>query len=362
LSIVPRSVSYGSGDTFVLLGTENIATKAGEVTGMPFYELLTTNIPNILTHEIDVVAGLAPRGWKGVTLTKEMDVDRFSFCFPSDNKKNGYLIWNDDVPPAHFNTMKVPGESPTYWSVPASDFAFTSEKGSVPLKFKGECIVDSGTSLITLDKETLQQVEEHLTTFEGKSGFECNDETINQYPDLVFNLAGNAHRFRPNDYMMYTEAEQVPDTIKQFLNPFKLGQKQEKDAPKKKCVRMFTPPMEPGTCILGMPFMRNYYTTFNRVDRTISTALHDGSCNMGVPTKDHEGLKLRQKWEEKHISMKLRRIDTSKLQFSNAFLTLWDKHQSAEKALEQAVDNAAAAVGIAQKKDGLLLREKVKSE
>jgi hypothetical protein len=204
LSVVPRKVSYGSGDTFVLLGTEDIATKAGEVREMPFYELLTTNIPNILTHEIDVVAGLAPRGWTGVTLAKEMHIARFSFCFPSDNKKNGYLIWNDDVPPAHFNTMQVPGKSPTYWSVPAHDFALISDKGSVPLAFKGECIVDSGTSLITLDKETLQQVEDHLSTFEGKSGFECNDATLNQYPDLVFQLDGKPHRFRPNDYMMYT--------------------------------------------------------------------------------------------------------------------------------------------------------------
>ena len=36
---------------FSLLG---VTMKVGEVKGMPFYELLTTNIPNILTHEIDV--------------------------------------------------------------------------------------------------------------------------------------------------------------------------------------------------------------------------------------------------------------------------------------------------------------------
>merc|ERR1719482_670657 len=153
--------------------------------------------------------------------------------------------------------------------------------------------------------------------------------------------------------MMFTETEEVPELIRPFLNPFKMSEK--KEGSQKKCVLMFTPPMEKGTCILGMPFMRNYYTTFDRVGRTVSTALHDGSCNMDVP---HEGLKLRQKWEES--KMQLRRIDVSKLQFSDGFMSLWNKHQAAEKALEQAVDNAAAAVGIAQKKDGLLLREKVK--
>jgi hypothetical protein len=338
LSIVPRKVSYGSGDTFVLLGSENIATKAGEVEDMPFYELLTTNIPNILTHEIDVVAGLGPRGWKGVTLIKEMKVDRFSFCFPADNKKDGYLIWNDDVPPEHFNEMKVPGETPTYWSVPAHDFALTSEQGAVPLDFKGECIVDSGTSLITLDKETLAQVERHLNTFEGQKGFECTDETLNKYPDLVFNLAGKPHRFRPHDYMMYTETQEVPETIRPFLNPF-LMQKEVANSTKK-CVMMFTPPMEKGTCILGMPFMRNYYTTFDRTTGTVHTALHDGECNMGVK----KGLQLRQKVDQ---PMKLRRIDVSKLQFSSGFMSLWNKN---EQALKEA---------LGFKDEGLQLREKL---
>jgi hypothetical protein len=339
LSIVPRKVSYGSGDTFVLLGEEDIETKAGHVKGMPFYELLTTNIPNILTHEIDVVAGLAPRGWKGVTLIKEMKVDRFSFCFPADNKKNGYLIWNDDAPPEHFNKMPVPGDTPTYWSVKAHDFALTSEKGSVPLKFNGECIVDSGTSLITLDKETLDQVTEHLNTFEQGAGFECTEETLNQYPDLVFHLHGQPHRFRAQDYMMYTETQEIPESVRPFLNPFMMNQKPE--AGKKKCVMMFTPPMEKGTCILGMPFMRNYYTTFNRVDKTVHTALHDGNCNMGTPEK--KGLQLRQKVASKQT---LRRIDVSKLQFSDGFRSLWNQYQQSQKAMQLS-------------EDGLQLREKL---
>merc|ERR1719473_1110422 len=116
--------------------------------------------------------------------------------------------------------------------------------------------------------------------------------------------------------MMYTDVEQqeVPEMVRPFLNPFKFQEKEGNATAKKKCVLMFTPPMEKGTCILGMPFMRNYYTTFNRVDHTVSTALHDGSCNMGVPK---EGLNLRQKIDG---PMTLKRIDTSKLQFSNGFL------------------------------------------
>jgi len=351
--MVPRQVSYGSGDTFVLLGQENMKTKAGEIEDMPFYELLTTNIPNILSHEIDVVGGLAPRGWNGVTLIKEMGVDRFSFCFPADNQKNGYLIWNDSPAPAHFNQMPVAGANPTYWSLPVSDFALSSSSGSVPLNFKGECIVDSGTSLITLDEEVLNSLTDHINKFDEKSGFECNDQNLHKYPNLVFNLGGKTHRFRPNDYIMYTETEEVPDTVKQFMMPF-MGMMQGAQQPaagQKKCVLMFTPPMEKGTCILGMPFMRNYYTTFNRVDRTVETALHDGNCNMGVPVAK-KGLNMRQKLDSQPMTLK--RIDVSKLQFSTGFMSLWSKHQANKKSkLEITVDKAVG------QKSGLLLREKL---
>jgi len=354
LSPVPRKISYGSGDTFVLLGQEEIGSKGGAVRSMPFYELLTTNIPNILTHELDVVAGMGPRGWKGVTLLKSMQVDYFSFCFPADNRKNGYLIWNDRPPPAHFNRMVVPGEAPTYWSLKANEFALRSSKGSAPMSFDGECVVDSGTSLITLDKESLRQVTDHLDTFDKKSGFECNDKTLNQFPDLTFKLQGKDHRFRAHDYMMYTETDDEPDFVNPFLLPFKMGQQGGKSS--KKCVLMFTPPMEKGMCILGMPFMRNYYTTFNRPEGTVNTMLHDGMCNMGRIQN------FRQKLETESPPMTLRRIDTSKLQFSDGFMRLWDKHQAAEKALEKAVDAAAAAMGIPQSKDGLLLKQKVDEE
>jgi len=351
---------------------------------------LTTNIPNILEHELDVVAGLGPRGWKGVTFVKEMQIDRFSFCFPTDNKKNGYLIWNDYAAPGHFNNMAVAGESPTYWSLKATNFHFRSPMGMTPLKFNGECIVDTGTSLITLDQETLQQVEQHLNTFDEKNQFECSDATLNKFPDLGFHLNGQYHRFRPQDYMMYTEAQEIPDAIKQFMW---MGLPQQPKSTKK-CVLMFTPPMEKGTCILGMPFMRNYYTTFNRKTGMVHTALHDGNCNMAptaaaaqaapaapvqavanVTTPEGNspfanwkstwakvtGASFRQKIDTQQQT--LRRIDLSKLMFSDGFMSLWQKHQSQlAKTVEKEVDKAAEKVGLGnnidKKQGGLLLREK----
>merc|ERR1719164_298383 len=103
---------------------------------------------------------------------------------------------------------------------------------------------------------------------------------------------------------MYTDYEEwVFPSFEEFMQPFWWAQNWT--ATKKRCVLMFTKPMEEGTCILGMPFMRNYYTLFDRETKTISTALHDGNCNMDAP---QAGLQLRQKVQTKQS---LRRIDVS---------------------------------------------------
>merc|ERR1719214_288568 len=126
--------------------------------------------------------------------------------------------------------------------------------------------------------------------------------------------------------MMYSEVE-APESVQPFMNPFAMYNTPQYKNAKKKCVLMFTPPMEKGTCILGMPFMRNYYTVFDRKARTVSTALHDGTCNMHGEKKQEtsfwKGLgfdKLGLHEERKaRPRMQLRKIDVSKLQFSSGF-------------------------------------------
>merc|ERR1719428_1516166 len=184
--------------------------------------------------------------------------------------------------------------------------------------------------------------------------------------------------------MMYTETSEVPETTRPFLYPFMLNQNQpKKESGEKKCVLMFTQPMEKGTCILGMPFMRNYYTTFNRKMGTVSTALHDGNCNMGMtdaaaaadaaaaPLEAKEAKNPFEAWTSawnkvSSVSFRqkldttrqtLKRIDLNKVMFSDGFMSLWQKHQNAEaKKLEAAVDKAAEKAGLPAAKGGMLLK------
>merc|ERR1719316_348835 len=81
-----------------------------------FEELLTTNIPNILTHQIDVVAGLAPAQFEQGQLMKTMGITTFAFCFMKDTKKDGFVVWNDHAPTSMFKSIPVIGKG-NYWGV-----------------------------------------------------------------------------------------------------------------------------------------------------------------------------------------------------------------------------------------------------
>merc|ERR1719393_895493 len=130
----PKQIEYGSGDTVVLTGSDTIGLKGGKclVEHMPFYELMATDISQILTHDIDIVAGLAPNKFTGIQLLKEMNMHRFSFCFNKDTTKDGMLVWSDNEPSDqkgfHFFSAPVSG-SANYWSIKVDDMALQHSQG-----------------------------------------------------------------------------------------------------------------------------------------------------------------------------------------------------------------------------------------
>merc|ERR1719453_2374404 len=163
----PKSIEYGSGDTVVLTGSETIGLKGGKclVKHMPFYELMATDISQILTHDIDIVAGLAPNQFTGTQLVKEMKMDRFSFCFNKDTTKDGMLVWQENEPADqegfHFFSAPVSGAA-NYWSVKVDNLELKDQddKGKSLIGCEEGCtaIVDTGTSLLTLDDGTLKNL------------------------------------------------------------------------------------------------------------------------------------------------------------------------------------------------------------
>jgi hypothetical protein len=321
LRAFPEAISYGSGDTFVLPGTDHVSLIDNQCLqpGVKFMELVQTDIPQLLGHEIDAIGGLGPKKFEPITFSSQMGVDRFSFCFMSNTSQPGQVIWNDYSPeenPAGFKFTTLPVKGKDYWAVKASDFTLSApgkdSKKVGCVEKECHCVVDTGTSLITLDKDTLNEVETILNDFEKNTGMKCNEDNIKEFPTIKFYLEGKEHHFRPEDYLMYTEVNELPEHVTKALHfTAKVFPWLKEPESKKECVMMFTPPMNDGLCILGMPFFRNYMVTMDREARTISTAPHDGECR---PAKSS--------FMQTQRSAQMKTIDASKFRLSKAYLQL----------------------------------------
>merc|ERR1719171_1138791 len=217
----------------VLTGAETIGLKGGKclVEHMPFYELMATDIPQIMTHDINVVAGLAPNKWTGTQLVKEMKMDRFSFCFNKDTTKDGFLVWGDKEPADqegfHFFSAPVSGNA-FYWSVTVNNMAleddegegWTSKREKTLIGCEKGCmaIVDTGTSLITLDDTTMNNLQDYVEKF-AEEKMDCNAETLCKFPTLTMKLGEKQTdlNLHPEDYIAYTEVEEddMPEQFKE---------------------------------------------------------------------------------------------------------------------------------------------------
>jgi hypothetical protein len=321
LRAFPEAISYGSGDTFVLPGTDHVSFIDGQCAqpSVKFQELVQTDIPQLIGHDIDAIGGLGPKKFEPITFASQMGVDRFSFCFMSNSSKPGQVIWNDYKPeenPQGFKYVTMANKGKDYWSVKASDFTLavpgkdSKKVGCVDKECY--CVVDTGTSLITLDKDTLKEVEGILNDFEKNTGMKCNEQNLKEFPTIKFYLDGHEHHFRPEDYLMYTEIDELPAHVSKALHfTAKVFPWLKEPESKKECVMMFTPPMNDGLCILGMPFFRNYMVTMDREARTISTASHDGECK---PAK--------ASFMQQDLEPKMKEIDVSKIHLSRSYLKL----------------------------------------
>merc|ERR1719171_2210196 len=120
------------------------------------------------------------------------------------------------------------------------------------------------------------------------------------------------HEFKPHDYLMYTEVNEIPEYVREVLhfNAQMFPWLKEPES-KKECVMMFTPPMGDNLVL------------FDKESRTISTAPHDGECKPAQPS-------FLQVNTKNHIRL----IDPTKLRVSAAYHQL--KKQTAEKSATSA--------------------------
>jgi len=232
-------------------------------------------------------------------LLENMGVSTFSVCFGRNPGSPAWLTWNDKVTGDIPGLWKVKVVGEITWSVIIKDLGLHRHHDRTPPKqdttrvgCKAGCtaIVDTGTSLFGVPSDVYESIERAV------GPLDCNN--LRDYPDLVMNLGGHEIRFPPSGYIGSMYGMMSADAYKFMRHP----PSNFRRAPMNNSIDTHAKRVEGGAgeCqlllmdlgyevtkdgplfILGMPFFREYYTTFDlgggRGKRFIHVAPADDDC------------------------------------------------------------------------------------
>lgn len=214
------------------------------------------------------------------------DISKFSICLGSEIGSDGSLIWYDDSVdkfPDRFTHVPITGKSE--WSTTLTDvtlrYPHRIEKMSINAgdEKKVQChdsscigLLDSGTSLLALPRDMMDKLQGDMKALDS----ECSNYHV--MPTLTFKLAGKPFTLKPESYI-----GKINGKGPAALAGRHLGSKcqlmimdsdgEDEDAP---------------LWIFGMPFFREYYTTFktgmSAKERSLYIARADKDCNPADPS------------------------------------------------------------------------------
>jgi len=210
----------------------------------------------------------------------------FSFCLREAEGSPGVMIWHDH--PAFHNVpwtqLKVTDDG--YWSVQMENLELYDHSLSFGCSRDKPCaaVVDSGTSLMAVPNYMYNQFKEILSRT-GAAGEDCDD--LAGLPDLCFSLDGHRYCLPPDSYVgiVAEEQEQMLWGLWERRGPH----------PCQLLVTAFDSTNSAGhdIVILGMPFLRQFYTSFvagtTKDDRALYTAIPDDDCYPSQPHYILEG-------------------------------------------------------------------------
>lgn len=314
--------SFGSGDTWSQLAWDNFAMGPMTVQGQYFWDVQEADLPILETvGNFQAIVGVGPTSTtkneylkaaadaeiqksyyvkanvpvpsdivsetqynqalaEQTPLLDRLGVSMFSVCLGRESGTNGVFVWNDADPrtmPSIFTPLPA-GAIDGHWSAVLADVRFEGGSGAASLALACEsgcgAVIDSGTSVLAVPPDVADRAIALINSIEGLG---CDD--ISAYPRLEFTLGGNSYVLPPEAYIFEVEQEvQEPGES--------LFRWRHWVAPVPLCtLGMITMDMTTSAgplWIMGMPFFREYYTTFhlgdNETDRSLYTAPASEEC------------------------------------------------------------------------------------
>jgi len=346
--------SFGSGDTQSMLAYEHVSLGPLDVNQQYFWEVYQAQLPIVHAGSFQAIVGVGPptsvqegasqqmQSARTIvdkyesfdkpapehvrsnqeaaetmlaqsTLLENLNVHQFSVCLRRGVGEDGYFVWNDDAPqrlPEAFTRIDVLGGD--HWAVDMRDVRFSGGADSSDTSFGCSegcgAVVDSGTSLMLVPSSVANRILNQINALEGAT---CGD--IRSFPDLSFEVAGHTFIMPPETYIgeYYNE---IPEEWRPYARKMDLPAKFVGCELLLMTMDVMT---EHGPLwILGMPFFREYYTTFDfgmdlfdSSHRSLQIARADASCNVASEEAQAQASLLGRS----ALTAQKRRVDASKV-------------------------------------------------
>lgn len=237
---------------------------------MPFWQVMHTEMKVWLAGQAQFTAivGLGHREAHAqatsASLLERTGTSRFAICLQKGASNPGYIYFNPTSTATFTSTggsgvyRKIPVIGKNHWAV-TMDAASTSMGGTVTDTRCGVgqacvAIIDSGTSLIGVPQMAVPMI----SALAKKIKPDCSN--MDQLPELTFTLAGQK-------FVMPASAYVIRFKVSPTLT---------------KCLPAFTDfnmmSSHGNMWILGMPFLRHFYTVFDRTEPAIYVADQGENC------------------------------------------------------------------------------------
>jgi len=262
--------SFGSGTLYSKEAYDTVRDGPFQAQGVPFWEVYDANMPVLQNSHIESIAGLAPfpkhfaqMRFQGpnddafASLQSSFDIHSFAMCLGNTPRSDGHLIWNDKSPTESaesFAEVQLALEDVPHWTAPLENVRLGKHK----LACKDGCggIVDSGTSLLAVPQSVATKLQEMVSELQT----DCSD--LSGLPHLHFRLGGVDLSLPPDSYIYKTEEGETSAGCKALVMTLDLPDSDELGE----------------MWILGMPFLRKYYTVFQQHPARLFVAEADEDC------------------------------------------------------------------------------------
>lgn len=225
-------------------------------------------VPQEVLDDLDDAEKAIERARTSTTLFSNLGVRSFSVCIGQQSGEPGHFVWNDKDPrlsPQVFKELPMAGD--IHWSLEMSDVRLgedLNDPDGIEVGCYGEscgAVLDSGTSLLAAPKDAIAKVGQALQRLNG----DCT--RLHELPDLRFKLGNHEFSLPPESYVGQVTGE-IPQALMEVLEFEAL--RGQSDGELVQCQPLFmnidADTQFGSMWILGLPFFRKYYTTFETKD------------------------------------------------------------------------------------------------